>query len=112
MSPLHKCRSKSASQNNFENLPAQSPNSVREILRPFNEVESTSGKAVTVITTSENQLVQRALEHLVGVDVLTLPTQTTVNARQTRFEVTEHSSLITDPPFTAPGKSPKATWSR
>ena len=74
---------------------------------------STADKLPTlsIQTETKTRLLIRALEQKVGVDLLSAPRTITLSGRQVRITLEEPETIITDPPFTAPGKPAKAKWS-
>jgi hypothetical protein len=74
----------------------------------------TAGKlpASSILTENEFRTLIRAIEQKEGIDLISAPKITTLSGRQARISLEgQVSATITDPPFTAPGKSPKAKWS-
>jgi hypothetical protein len=65
----------------------------------------------SVLTRDETKLLIRVLEQT-PVNMISAPTVITISGRQARTTTEQAPPVITDPPFTAPGKKPKATWTR
>jgi type II secretory pathway component GspD/PulD (secretin) len=64
-----------------------------------------------ILTESQFRLVVRALEQRQDVDLISAPRVTTLSGREARIQIENAPPPITIPPFTAPGKTPKAAWS-
>lgn len=67
--------------------------------------------ARAVLTEAETKTLVRLLEQTEGVDLVSLQPTTTLSGRQARLAIEETRPIVTDPPFTAPGKDAKARWS-
>ena len=65
--------------------------------------------ALTILTENETRTLITALEQREGVDMRSVRKVTKLSGRQARISIEEQPTF--DPPFTAPGKSPKAKWS-
>ena len=71
--------------------------------------------ASAVLTEEQFRVLIRTLEQREGVDLLSVPKITTLSGRQARVQIESPEApqqTITIPPFTAPGKDAKATWTR
>jgi type II secretory pathway component GspD/PulD (secretin) len=84
--------------------------SVNQNTNVANSLEG-SGIVPGVLTDPQFRLVLRALEQRQDVDLMSAPRVTTLSGREARMQIENARPPITIPPFTAPGKMPKAVWS-
>lgn len=76
------------------------------------EVEALRPRVWTkVLTEAQMKVVMQAMEQREGADIASAPAVTTLSGRMARLAI-EQTPVITDPPFTAPGKGMKARWSK
>jgi hypothetical protein len=99
--------------------PAALDRETREVLRlpdqPLPDPADQPGDSPTLfaLTEPEVRTLFRKIESAQGIDLVTMPAVTTLSGRQVRLSVEQSvPPIITDPPLTAPGKAPKAKWSR
>ena len=93
---------------NLDDIPVDLPEHLQNIFSAAQEPQNLKAAA---ITTDETKLLLRVLEQT-PVDLTSPPTITTLSGRQARIANEQQPPILTDPPFTAPGKEMKARWSR
>ena len=95
---------------NLDDIPADLAAHLDQILRFGDELQSAKTVKASVITSDDMKLLVRALEQTT-VDLISAPIRVTISGRQARVAIEEAPPVVTDPPFTAPGKAMKAKWS-
>jgi type II secretory pathway component GspD/PulD (secretin) len=93
---------------NPADIPADLPEHLQKM---FGSVQDPQNMKASVLTRDETKLLIRVLEQT-PVDLISAPTIVTISGRQARITVEPAPPVIIDPPFTAPEKEPKATWTR
>ena len=95
---------------NLDDIPADLAAHLDQILRLADELQAAKTVKASVITSADMKVLFRALEQTT-VDLISAPTIVTISGRQARVATEQAAPVITDPPFTAPGKDMKAKWS-
>jgi len=96
---------------NLDDIPVDLAAHLDQILRLGDELQAAKTMKTSVITSRDMKLLVRALEQTT-VDMTSAPIIVTISGRQARAAIEQAPPVITDPPFTAPGKDMKASWSR